>query len=550
METVGTKLHIYSQYNKDLIEELKVMGGAKWNPDNKCWIIDDSERNRYAFEYLLGFRVCPDKFEPIPYTSNRRLFDHQREGVRFAIENKRCMLAFEMGLGKTLTAIEIMEYAFLKEKLYNWWLVAPFGAQKEWKRQLSRWGCKLKFVVVTTYESLQKHMEAAGDEHVPHGVIFDESVKLKNPSAKRSQVAAELCRIIRSNPGVPNGGYIIELSGAPAPKNPIDWWHQIECLQPGFIREGDPYKFRNRYANIITVDHGYGPHKEVDSWNEEEVEKLGKRLSPIVMVKKKKDCLNLPDKIFDTLTVEPSVDVLCTAELIMDTCGTGALALERLRELSDGFLYRGNFENNAEPDEYDGITPYENSGSVENDNTTSRYTIHNTAKLGVIRELLDFYHTNNGGPGRLVIYAAYQASIDLLVNEINKTQLEETSDGYWRAARIDGRGWSDPDILNSFESDDPSNIVIVANPACVHGLTLSQTLCLVYYSNSFHVDHRIQSLDRRDRPGMDVTKGTRIVDIVHLPSDQYIVDKLNAGTNILNLTLDELRRIYNGKSSN
>jgi len=509
METHNSTLKIWSAYNKSLIDELKVMQQAKWNPDEKCWTIADSERNQYALEYLTGLRTSPDKFSHA-WTTRRKLFIHQEEGIIFAITNRRCMLAFEMGLGKTLCAIEVMEYAFLKQKMYNWWLVAPLGAQKEWKRQLIKWNCKLKFVVVSTYESLEKHMEATRDENIPHGVIFDESVKLKNPSSKRSQVANELCRLVRTNPSIEGGGYIVELSGAPAPRNPIDWWHQIECLQPGFIREGDAYKFRNRYANIVTVDHGYGPHKEVESWNDEEVERLGKRLSPIVMVKKKKDCLNLPDKIFDTITIEPSVEVVATAELLLDTCGTGALALERLRELSDGFLY-----------------------------TEEGTTIHNRAKLDIIKELLDFYHTDNGGPGRLVIYAAYQASIDMLIQEI--------SDGdKWRAERIDGRGWSDPDILGTFETTSvlDNNIVIVANPACVHGLTLSQTLCLVYYSNSFHVDHRIQSLDRRDRPGMDESKATRIVDICHLPSDQYIVDKLNQGISVQNLTLDEIRRIY------
>lgn len=516
VETRNSKLHIFSPYNTDLIAELKVMQGAKWEPEQKCWTIADSERNMYALEFLTGIRSNITTYPYTPYKSSRKLFPHQEEGIRFAIEKRRVLLAFEMGLGKTLTAIEIMEYSFLQEGLINWWLVAPFGAQKEWQRQLKRWNCKLKFIVVSTYESLHKYMEVAS---VPHGVIFDESVKLKNPSAKRSQIAFELCRLVRAN-----NGYIIALSGAPAPRNPIDWWHQVECLQPGFIREGDPYKFRNRYANIVTVDHGFGPHKEVDSWNEEELAKLGKRLAPIVLVKKKKDCLTLPDKIFDILSTEPTPETLAQATLIVETCGTGALCLERLRELSDGFQYTSKVMGEPDP--------------------VCKYTVSNTAKLELLKELLDFYHTNNGGPGRLVVYAAYQASIDLICSEINKTMESKDADGYWRAERIDGRGWSDPTILDSFESSEDNNICIVANPACVHGLTLSKTLCLVYYSNSFHVDHRIQSLDRRDRPGMDTNKATRIVDLVHLPTDQYIVEKLQAGINILGITMDEIRRIY------
>ena len=564
LEQYGKLIHIYFGYDIDLINELKTFAGSKWNPDLKCWTFPDNERNRYCLDILKGKKkdisIVPENFNNL-----KGRFKHQIEGIEFIISRKRCMLAFEMGLGKTLTAIEVMNYLFELAEAETWWLVAPFGALQEWKRQLKKWKCKINFIVATTYESLQKHMEDLPDSFIPDGVIFDETVKIKNRATKRSQTASELCRLVRER-----NGFIIFLSGAPAPKDPIDWWHQIECIQPGFIREGDPYKFRNRYANIIMAEGEFGKYPKIVSWKEEELKKLGKRLSPIVLCKKKEDCFDYPSKIyeeinaFDLLSVDHKEELMRVAFFLTESATSGILALESLRELSDGFQYgrqnressvnQSNIDSNSSMDRINGDIGQENNGFKQENRTTrtndtnvkiaasklnNKLNIINP-KLSVVQELLDLYHTDNGGPGRLVIYAVYHASIDLLVEFCNKQG--SGSAGKWLAFKIDGRGWSNKEILNDFEDASIDNIVVICHPGSVYGLNFSKTYCLCYYSNSFSVDHRIQSIDRRDRPGMDETKGTRIVDILNLPTDKYILDKLKKGIGIQNITLEEIRQ--------
>ena len=486
-------------YDLDLIAEIKVMDGARWHPEERYWTIKDSDRNRYALGLLDANRNYKEFF---PYNRQanltldwkRKLYVHQLAGVEYGVRLKRCLLAFEMGLGKTLTTIEIMERA-TQHGHSHWWLVAPFGAQQVWKRELVKWQATIHPIVITTYESLKGWMENI--EEVPDGVIFDESVKIKNPSAIRSQVASELCRLIREK-----DGYIILLSGAPAPKDPTDWWHQIECLQPGFIRESNIYKFRERYANIVYEEGEFGTYPKLESWKEEEVSALGKRISPIVLVKRKKDCLNLPDKIFEVIKCEPPKDLINAALYIVKSAATALEALEKVRQLSDGFQYEHN---------------------------DVKFGTSN--KLKVIDELCDFYNLDNGGCGRLVIYAPYKASIDLLKKYI--------TDKKWLVDTITGEGWSSKDILDYFDNWQ-GNYCVIANPACVYGLSFTRTEALVFYSNSFSVDHRIQAIERRDRPGMDVQKCTRIVDIVNLQSDEYILEKLKSGVHIQSLTLKEI----------
>lgn len=530
---IGDKyIFFQSGYNKLLIDELKVMSGAKWMPDERLWRVNNNERNQYALQYLMGERdgryyVIPSKTSGDVTLGNtsRNLFVHQTQGVEFILQRHHCIIAFEMGLGKTLTCIEAMEEIYRRDRLYIWWLVAPFGAQKEWERQLKRWNALITPVVTTTYESLSKVMDAIDEP--PHGVIFDESIKLKNPSAQRSQIANELCKLIRQR----DNSYIILLSGAPAPKEPTDWWHQIEVCQPGFIRESNVHKFRNRYADIIYEDGEYGRYPKIVGWKPDEVVRLGRRIAPIVMVKHKKDCFDLPNKIYDLIQCVVSDDTLRYALMIASTAESSLIALEKLRELSDGFQYKTFSDdityNSSEPDNGEPI-PFEGG---------SKYCWVGSPKMDIIKELLDFYSLENGGPGRLVIYAVFHATID----ELYKTVQAEG----WCPIKIDGRGWSHPDALDMFDEHLDSQICIIAHPGSVYGLNLSKTHALVYYSNSFTADHRVQSIERRDRPGMDTEKGTRIIDIIHLETDKIILTKINQRLDMQGITMEEIKKCLN-----
>ena len=492
-----------------LVDAMRQFEKRKWDKNRYCHVVPRTERNEYVFNLMLGYKDSP-YLSPISnlYTDDSsRLFKHQQEGIDFILNKRRCMLGFEMGLGKTLTTIRAMDWLADNRKVYHWWLVAPFGAQKEWQRQMFTWGARTYFKQTTTYESLNKLIKSWPGDLIPQGVVFDESVKIKNPVAARSKAAYELCHMMRDCHG--HDSYIIQLSGCPAPKSPEDWWHQIECLRPGWMKESNLRDFRKRYATVVKQNYGYGEFDKVIEWRKDEVEKLGKRISPLVLVKHKEDCLDLPDKIYEIIECPPTAELLRTANVLVSIAETAIKALELTRELSDGFQYT-------------------DEGTVEID----------SPKLAVVQELLDFYSTENGGPGRLVIFAPFHASIDRLVKVCTENE--------WKACSIDGRGWSDKNILEKFESDLEDNIVIVANPACVHGLTLSKTQALVYYSNNFSVDARIQSEDRRDRPGMDVSKGTRVVDICHLPTDKYILDRLKQGRDIQGITLDEIKEIWAG----
>jgi SNF2 family DNA or RNA helicase len=72
------------------------------------------------------------------------------------------------------------------------------------------------------------------------------------------------------------------------------------------------------------------------------------------------------------------------------------------------------------------------------------------------------------------------------------------------------------------------------------GLTLTASKSIVYYSNDFNAESRIQSEDRIHRLGMDVNKGATIYDLVHLPTDLLVLNNLKAKRRLQSMTMGQV----------
>lgn len=142
--------------------------------------------------------------------------------------------------------------------------------------------------------------------------------------------------------------------------------------------------------------------------------------------------------------------------------------------------------------------------------------------------------------GRLVVYAGFKASIDRIV-EIAKDQK-------WSVIRLDGRGWwSDMsgkagELVEKFQDRKfDEKILFVGHPGSAGtGLTLTASPSIVYYSNDFASDARRQSEDRIHRMGMDENRGATIYDLIHLPTDEYVLENLQNKKRLEDMSLGQL----------
>jgi hypothetical protein len=370
-----------------LKDEIKVMQGSKWHgndEDNplKMWSIEDCPRNRFQLSFLKGEDAYEwfdrdlkeHEFRQMYHRSIAKpIMPHQCDLANHGLTYHYQIWAAEMGVGKTLSAQLVIE----NSKLPLWYWVGPLRSLPNIQREFDQWGFEsdLHPVVFISYEQLVKKMDEWSEaDVVPQGVIFDESSRLKGDTSQRTKAAQMLADKIREKYWL--DGYVIEMSGTPSPKSPLDWWSQTEIAWPGFLREGSRKALERRLAFVVLKQFhsgaaytrtgwkddsnkcsecgGYEADKQHDLARDDvepeeyhafkpsfnEVAYMYDRLKGLVVIKHKKDCLTLPEKRYRKIICKPSPSILRVAKAIAESAPNTITGLTLLRELSDGFQYR------------------------------------------------------------------------------------------------------------------------------------------------------------------------------------------------------------------
>ena len=387
-----------------LKDEIKSLQGYRWHghrdkdegycDGRKVWSAADSIRNNFCLEFWTGGDPYANWDKPLQqFQYERPLRAHQELMANHCLTYHYKILAAEMGTGKTLSAIEVLE----RSGSENWWWVAPRSGLNAVEREFKKWN--LRFLPnLMTFDGLRTVMKnwKSGDP-APLGVIFDESSRVKGPKSQRTKAAQALADAIRAEYGWE--GYVILMSGTPAPKAPIDWWAQCEVCYPGFIKEGEfkafhqrlrifekrtidgstihiPVAWRDdegrcdicgqyewvenddpdviadqgRWALDCNGDRIVHPNHDVDDICEcdahphvpskNEVAFLAERLDGLVLPLLKKDCWDLPEKQYREVILEPSTTIKRVAKALLSSATTAIQGITWLRELSDGFQYK------------------------------------------------------------------------------------------------------------------------------------------------------------------------------------------------------------------
>jgi SNF2 family DNA or RNA helicase len=166
-------------------------------------------------------------------------------------------------------------------------------------------------------------------------------------------------------------------------------------------------------------------------------------------------------------------------------------------------------------------------------------------KDAALKMLLD----ENEEVGRVVIFAGFTGSVDRIV----KLCLKEK----WDVVRCDQGNFqvftakSDSSEGAAATEEEPldywanlerhGKVAFVANPESGGmSLTLVEARMAVYWSNSWKPEFRVQSEDRIHRKGMDENLGCTIVDLIHLPSDDRVLEVIRANRKLELMTMGEL----------
>lgn len=294
-------------------ERLKQLG-AKWMPELKAWkvpptvdptqldipIIMSQRAERWLnseaakIQHLANLHFAKDAVVKYP----QGLLPYQRVGVRFLADATSCILADDVGLGKTAEAIR----AAMEVRARRVLVVTKKTLLYNWIHEIKRWAGIDAFVlttqnrlpmptplaiwIVTNYETVVKRLDELLETYF-NVLIVDEASAIKNRKAQRSKAVHKLAKKIQ---------YVWLLTATPAPNHPTEMWSLLHCIRP------DVYTSYWKWVDShCEWDYSYWGGREIGGVKDPK--KLAKELAPL-MLRRDKSLLDLPPVTWENVWLD------------------------------------------------------------------------------------------------------------------------------------------------------------------------------------------------------------------------------------------------------
>ena len=467
------------------------------------------------------------KFKTKPYA-------HQLTALEKSWNKENFAYFMEMGTGKTKVLIDNLAMLYDKGKVDSALIIAPKGVVKTWYEQelpthlpdhienvSVLWQPNITkgqqekldslFEIDSALHILIMNVEALSTEK---GVKFatkfinshktlmaiDESTTIKTPTARRTKNIIKL--------GL-NAKYKRIMTGSPITKNPLDLYTQCEFLDPWLLDFASYYSFRNRYAEMKTM-HVRGRSIQVvkEFRHLGELSDTVKEFSYRVL---KEDCLDLPPKNF----VKRHISLTADQKKIYEQMKKHAIAmlnkkvtttvnvltqLMRLHQITCGYV-------------------------TADDGTVQEVESNRLNELMSILEETE---------GKVIIWANYQFSVGDIIQKIIKVYGPDSYVHYYGLTPQEDR----QDFIRKFQNDPKCRFIIGTPQTGGYGITLTQANTVIYYSNGYDLEKRLQSEDRAHRIGQ--TKNVTYIDIIAEDTiDEKIVEALRSKIDIASQVMGE-----------
>jgi SNF2 family DNA or RNA helicase len=467
------------------------------------------------------------KFKTKPYA-------HQMTALEKSWNKETYAYFMEMGTGKTKVLIDNAAMLYDKGKIDGLLIVAPKGVVGTWYNQelpthlpdhientTILWQAN---ITKTQQEKLDSLFETEETLHIlimnvesfstdkgkefafkflnSHDalMVIDESTTIKNPSAKRTKNILKLANTSK---------YRRIMTGSPVTKNPLDLFSQCYFLDPFHLEHESYYSFRVRYAIMKTAYISGRSIQLVSGFKN--LGELSDKLKPFSYRVLKEDCLDLPDKIFikRQITLSPDQRKL----------------YEQMRKQALAIL------NGKQVTTVNALTQLMRLHQI----TCGHFTADDGSTQSIPNNrLAELMNVLEETEGKAIIWAHYQYDIKEIIRVIVEKYGPGSVVDYYGLTPQDER---QPNI-KKFQ-DDPRCRFIIGTPSTGgYGITLTAANTVIYYSNGYDLEKRLQSEDRAHRIGQK--KAVTYVDInAEDTVDEKIVKSLRKKINIASEVLGE-----------
>jgi len=440
----------------------------------------------------------------------------------------------EMGTGKTKVLIDNLAMLYDRGKVDGALIIAPKGVIGTWYNQElpAHLPDHIEKVTVLWQANINKKQQDKLDQlfktgHELHIIVMnveafstekgrlfaakflrshkslmaiDESTTIKNPKAKRTKNILSLSSICK---------YRRIMTGSPVTRNPLDLYTQCEFLDPTHLQFTSYYAFRNRYAEMKTINIAGRSINVVKQFIN--LKELSENLKPFSYRVLKQDCLDLPDKVYTKREIQLTPEqkklyeqmrkeALATLNGKTVTTMTALTQLMRLHQITCGHFAADD-------------------GSIQE------------IKNNRLSELLDVLEEVEG---KVIIWAHYQHDV------MNIYKLLE--DKYGPGSVVHYYGKTLPEqrdyAIKNFKENDKVRFFVGTPQTGGYGITLVQANTVIYYSNGYDLEKRMQSEDRAHRIGQK--KKVTYVDLIAEDTvDTKIVKSLRKKINIASEVMGE-----------
>lgn len=362
-------------------------------------------------------------------------------------------------------------------------------------------------------------------------LVGDESQRIKNPKAKRTKAVLRL---------VPYSSVRAISSGTAVVQSPWDAFSQFGMLHPSILQTESYVAFKAEFAELLPPGHGLLRHivertggrymPQIVARNEDgtpkwrNLDKLERLIAPHSYRVLKKDCLDLPEKIY-------------TQRYFRMT--------SKQRKMYD--LLRDEFRLKLENGQ---IAPVERIASITKmSQVVSGYFIvpgtdivqrimqaeDNPKLLMLMDEIEDRMEAGD----QVIIWARFHAEIKDIMTMLKKMEVEAVE--YHGEVPARQRQIAIDSFQGGLTGCAAARVFVGQQAAGGTGITLTAASSVIYYSNTWSLEDRLQSEDRAHRIGQ--RRQVTYLDLLAQDSiDDRVVKALRSKTDLAKTVLGDTRR--------
>jgi len=435
------------------------------------------------------------------------LWEHQKQGIELGKKNPDLALLFQMGTGKTRTALEILRARMNEnKKILRTLIVGPVAVLYNWRNEIQQYTkipLEKVFVLngsladrvqmikvlpadsifITNYEAFanSKFTDALLAKP-PEFLILDESHRVKGHSAMRTRALIRVSDMMEKLPV----RYRMILTGTPVLNNEMDLFTQYRILDGGKRLGTNFFQFRAQYfedKNKYMPKHAHFP-KWVPKSSSRDL--LKGKIAEISIHASKDECLDLPPLVRTTLPIVIEGEQLraynSMKQEFLVSCEKGVsiaqLAITkalRMQQILSGFLKL-------------------------DDGTIHRFAVNPRAKA--LEDMLE----DITGQHKVIIWAIFQEDHDIIRGICEKLEI--------KYAELTGRISDKQEQIDAFQKDESVRVMVASQAAGGTGVNLTAASYMIYYSRGYSLEHDMQSEARAYRGGSERHKSITRIDLV------------------------------------